>query len=92
MGAGAQVGCNIIQTSHAEGVSTCQAPMGSGAQHHAVRTMRQCSATADSLRTHGPEPLLIRPRPLSHNSIGTWGQQGDKGVRQHSSLPRLDGK
>jgi hypothetical protein len=27
----------------------------------------QC-ATADSLRTHGREPLLIRPRPLSHNN------------------------
>jgi hypothetical protein len=61
----------------------------------------QC-ATADSLRTHGPEPasepLLIRPRPLSSGynnnapATSSGDSRADKGVRQHSSLPRLDGR
>ena len=47
----------------------------------------QC-ATADSLRTHGPEPLLIRPRPLSHNS----NAPGDsRATRASASTPACRG-
>ena len=68
-------------------MSTCQAPMGSGAHHHAVRTMRHCGQPENS--RHGAAAHSTKPpRPLFHNS----NAPGDsRATRASASTPACRG-